>query len=642
MITNNPANFNPNQLNKPGLYVVIEPPPGYIQAPASNYIFAEGTAAWGPKYTVLCGSLDQVVQTIGGKVAASYADVHDLPTACEVMFQQTQSSTGGIPSGIGIYVKRATDGTDVAATGILLDTTSANEVAQLGGSTQTGDEITITIHNSNLTGGQKAVQYTVVDGDTSLSVLATSLATAISADSDLSALGFTATPSGTQVQMSMPANKGLTTYTKSVTGTSPKETVALSPAPLTGLTLTAKYTGSLGDSIQTSITAGTKTNTFNLTIVPPAKLQAELYAGLPGGTAFWAAAADAINHGQGVLRGPSQLLVASNPSGSAAGPALQTVNLSGGTDGRSGVDAADFIGSSSESPPTGIYQMQALKTAPSVAVCVGLTDNTVFATIQALVDSIAVYSLLSFPTGTSLTTAMTTLRSLAIDTPNISWCKDWIYWYDSYTGKRKLVDPAVFFAGRIAALSPEQSPLNKELYGVIGTEFINSLDQFQYYSDTDIGTMQDAGILVATNNPPGGNYWGFPHGSNCCSDAPRHFIEYSRLTNWVAHTLDSTMGKFLGQLQSTRLDDPWRAQVKVSLDTFFEDLKQAFQIDKYKNICDKTNNSDSSIAQHFGYADCYARYLSSVQKFIIRFTGGTTVDISVTTISEAEAAKIGV
>lgn len=542
MITNNPANFNPNQLTTPGLYVVIQPPPGYIQAQASNYIAYFGTGSWGKANTaMLCGSMAEVVASVGSKTTASYADPFDLPTACEIAFAQTQTENAGLPAGIGVYVTRVTDGTDVAASGFMLDTT--------GGS------------------------------------------------------------------------------------------------PLHGLKLTAVCTGTLGNGIVTTVSPGQLTGTFNAYIVPPAGLQPELYTNILGGGAgvFWQNLANVINNGQGVLRGPSRLVTASNVNAMAINPAVTPMTLASGTDGRSGVTSSNFIGSSTADPPTGIYQMTVMDPAPSVAVCVGNTDNTVFPTIQSLIDSLAIFTLFSFPTGTDIPTAVAATKSLGINTPNAAYCKDWVYWYDQLTGQQKLVDPAVFIGARIASLSPENSPLNKAVYQVIGTERINSLNSYRnQYSPTDIGTLQSSGILVITNNPPGGNYWGLPHGSNCCSDLVRHWIEYSRLTNWIAHTLDSEMGIYLGQNQSEQSDDPLRAQVKLTLDDFFQTLKGQRQIDNFKTVCDLTDNNPQSIAQHFMYAGCYVRYLSSVQFFVINLQGGTTVNITVSTITEQQAAQIGV
>ena len=409
--------------------------------------------------------------------------------------------------------------------------------------------------------------------------------------------------------------------------------------------LTAVYTGILGNGINYAVSAGQKTGTFNVDIIPPAGLQPERFTAIPGGGVgvFATNLFNAINHGQGVLRGPSQLVIASNVNASSLDPAIQSSTLGSGTDGRS-VTSSNYIGSASASPPTGIYQLQTIPSnaVPSMMVCVGLTDSTVFATIQALVDSLAVVGLLTLPIGTDVPTAITAVKTLGIDSPNIAFCKDWIYWYDSLTGQQKLVDPAVFIGARIAALSPENSPLNKAVFSVVGTERLNSISGFKQYSPTDIGLMQQSGILVITNSPPGGNYWGFPHGSNSSSDLARHLIEYSRVTNWIAHTLNATMGKFVGLNQSTAVDDPWRAQVKLSLDDFLKGLKDARQIDNFKTVCDKNNNSDQAIVMHFGRADVFVRYLSSVQYFIINMQGGATVNITVSTITPEQAAQIGV
>src|SRR5579883_2193884 len=102
-------------------------------------------------------------------------------------------------------------------------------------------------------------------------------------------------------------------------------------------------------------------------------------------------------------------------------------------------------------------------------------------------------------------------------------------------------------------------------------------------------------------------------------------VEWTRMTNYLAHSLAAYMGKYVGQNQSQRANDPLRAAVKLDLDQFLALLKSLRQIDDFVTVCDLTNNSTQSIAQHFLFADVRVRYMSSVQFFVISLQGGTTV-----------------
>lgn len=539
-IINNAVNFNPNQLNVPGLYVVIKNPPGFIKGAQSQSCFIEGTASFG-KVNVLTtvGSIDELTQNYLGVQAASYADPYDLVTAAQIAL--AQAGEDETQSGTTLILNRISDGTDAAATINLPDTT--------GGT------------------------------------------------------------------------------------------------PLNFASSTMRSTGSGGNGTTVTISASaTKTGAFRVDIFHPV-LGAERFDNIVGGSAgvFANNFIAAINNGQGSLRARSNIIKAASTgsTGTSLNPAPGTYTLVGGTDGR-GVSSSHFVGSATADPPTGIYSLNTCNQPPSVAWCQGLTDSTVFTQIQALLDSLAIFGLLSFPAGTDVATAVTATKTLGIDTPNIAYCKDWVYWYDSVNGKQKLVDPAAFIGGRITALSPEQSPLNKSVAQVIGTERMNGDTGMKRYSPASIGQMNDAGILVITNPVPGGNYWGLPVGQNSCSDLVRKVIEYARMTNWLAHTFDMTMGKAVGELQTDAPDDALRALTKQKLDSFLSALKTSKQISGFKVVCDLTNNSGDWIARHFMKADVFVRYASSVQYFIISLQGGTTVSVDTATITQQQAQQIGV
>lgn len=85
---------------------------------------------------------------------------------------------------------------------------------------------------------------------------------------------------------------------------------------LVGANLTAFYTGSTGNTINAIITNGSAVGSYRLSIYIEGGIP-EVYDNIVGGigNAFWKNLVDAVNLGQSVQRGPSQLVIASIPTG---------------------------------------------------------------------------------------------------------------------------------------------------------------------------------------------------------------------------------------------------------------------------------------------------------------------------------------
>ena len=75
------------------------------------------------------------------------------------------------------------------------------ENATIGGSKTTGNVLTITVHDTGLSGGTHGVSYTVLSGDT-LPSIASGLETAINADTTLQAIGVSATVASKTINIS--------------------------------------------------------------------------------------------------------------------------------------------------------------------------------------------------------------------------------------------------------------------------------------------------------------------------------------------------------------------------------------------------------------------------------------------------------
>jgi RHS repeat-associated protein len=119
---------------------------------------------------------------------------------------------------------------------------------KLGGTVTTGNVLTITVKDSSLSGGQQAVNYTVVGGDT-LSTIATKFAAAITSNANLLALGVIASANGSEIRIKS-ASPNITTYSQSTSG---------------GATTTISL-GVTNNFVENAVIGGTKTTGNVLTI----------------------------------------------------------------------------------------------------------------------------------------------------------------------------------------------------------------------------------------------------------------------------------------------------------------------------------------------------------------------------------------
>ncbi len=134
---------------------------------------------------------------------------------------------------------------------------------------------------------------------------------------------------------------------------------AASLSVLGAIIFTAIYTGSTGNNLTLTFSAGSAANSWRLTIALPGQ-SPEVFDNITGsGALFWQNIANAVNAGNGALRGPSQLVVASAQSVQATPVAGVYLFASGtpGSDGANGASAAALVGSD-VLPRRGMYALQ--------------------------------------------------------------------------------------------------------------------------------------------------------------------------------------------------------------------------------------------------------------------------------------------
>jgi hypothetical protein len=399
----------------------------------------------------------------------------------------------------------------------------------------------------------------------------------------------------------------------------------------TCLTVTGKYTGSAGNGIVITLAAGSAANTFQAVVTLPGATP-EIYNNVSGtGNAFWVNLAAAINSGNSALRGPSQLVTAVAGAGTAA-PALTSYALAGGTDGVTTITTASLIGVDI-APRTGMYALRGQ--GCGIGVLSDLDDSTSWTTQVAFGLSEGVYMVMTGPAGDNIANAVSTKASAGLDSyAGKLMFGDWIFWSDPVNAVTRLCSPAAFAAGRLANLSPEQSSLNKQIYGIVSTQKSGAPGSPTYstYATADLSALLGAGIDVISNPQPGGAYWGVRGGHNTSSNEVIDGDNYTRLTNYIAATLSSGMGQYVGQLVNTTLFQ----NIKATLLSFLSGMLSQGLLGStdgtlpFAVVCDNSNNPLSRTALGYVQADVQVQYQAINEKFIVNVQGGQSVVVSQT------------
>ncbi len=407
-------------------------------------------------------------------------------------------------------------------------------------------------------------------------------------------------------------------------------------------TFTALYTGSVGNQIGVTLTPGSASNSWRLTVSLPG-VAPEVFDNIAGtGAAFWSNLATAVNAGIGPQRGPSQLVMA-NAGGTTATPTPFSMTLGAGTpgsDGATGVTAATLVGSDL-APRTGMYALRGQ--GCGLALLADADDSSQWTTQAGFGLSEGAYMILTGPAGDTVNAAVAIKRGVGLDSYAAKLMfGDWLWWSDQVNGTVRLVSPQGFVAGRLANLSPEQSSLNKQLYGVIGSQKSGTpgSGQSTSYSGAELAALFGAGIDVIANPQPCGSYWGVRGGHNSSSSPTINGDNYTRLTNYISATLASGMGQYVGQVINS---DLFR-RIRATQLSFLQNLMSQGLIGStdgslpFSVVCDISNNPSSRTGLGYVQSDAQVRYQAINEKFIVNMEGGQTVQVSRQTLPSGQAA----
>jgi hypothetical protein len=329
-----------------------------------------------------------------------------------------------------------------------------------------------------------------------------------------------------------------------------------SPTPVVGATLTAKYTGTVGNSINVIVSAGTNSTvaapTFRVQILLPIGVGAtvpEVFDNIGGtGAALWGNIVDAINLGQGTQVPPSQLVTAIAGLSTDA-PDLVSTTLAGGLDGSSAVDEADMIGLNTQ-PLTGMYALSAAQF--DILILANVTDSTTFIAQANFAKSNGAYAMLSMPSGghgySGITAAIAAKKAIGIDN---EWAKlligDWVRIQDSFNQVQRFITQQALAAAILAIIPPQESGLNKNIESSILTTTQSNNAAYKY-TQADIIQLIDNDLDVIAAPSVGGPYYGLQTGRNLGSNILANGDEFTRLTNFLAFSIGDTLGAYIGQI----------------------------------------------------------------------------------------------
>jgi phage tail sheath protein FI len=412
------------------------------------------------------------------------------------------------------------------------------------------------------------------------------------------------------------------------------DTAAEIAIPGTTVTFTALHTGSLGNLIGITLQTGSKVGTWRLTVTLPG-LQPEVYDNITGsGASFWQALAAAVNDGQGARGGRSQLVVV-NAGGATAAPVQLSLSLGTslpGTDGATSITAATLVGVDGPAR-VGMYALRGQ--GCSIGVLADTDDWASWSTQAAFGLDEGVYMIAVGPSNQSVQDAVALKNRSGVDNYSVKLLYgDWLWWSDQVNNIVRLVSPQGFTAGRLANLSPEQSGLNKPIYSIIGSQQSGDPGSSQVgsYSTAELGLLLGAGLDVICRPQPGGSYWGLRGGHNTSTNAGSNGDNYTRLTNYIAATLSSGMGKYIGQVANS---DLFR-RIRATLLSFLQNMLDQGLLGSssstgslpFSVICDWSNNPQSRVALGYVQADVQIQYQSINEKFIVNLEGGQSVQVT--------------
>ena len=417
-----------------------------------------------------------------------------------------------------------------------------------------------------------------------------------------------------------------------------------------GITLTAFYTGSLGNAITVTFATASSGTGTKVTITCPGLVTEAFDNIVPGSGSAWAAIASAINTGLPNGTPASKILIASGAAATGA-PTLQSYQLAAGgtgttstagSDGAGGVSATTLVGVDGVgSARTGLYSLRGQGCG-----AIGLSDcaNAAAWSAEAAFGlSEGAYMVDTGPSGDTISNANTTLQTSGARN---SWLKmmfgDWLWWTDPVNSVLRLVSPLGFVLGQLGASAPNQATLNKQLFGIVASQRsgLNSGASTGTYSAAELAALVGGGWDVITN--PGAAavpIWTCRTGHNSnATIGSAQSDSYTRMNNYIAATLLAGMGAYVGQPITPTLFGNIRATQIGFLQTLLNAGYLCLNSDgslPFSVKCDATNNPQQRTALGYVQSDTAVTIEGINEKFLVNLQAAASVVTSQSAVAQA-------
>jgi hypothetical protein len=621
----NIGQVNVSGLSVPQALVQIVPPQFLFNGVSTNICGIIGTASWGPvNLATEFGGYSQFAGIFGPTINRNF----DM--GGHVILARAQGA--GFFSGV-----RVTDGTDVAASatvqaGASQATNSVTFVSNpAAATTMTINGSVWTFVNTLTTGLQIRLGANLA---ATLSVAVATLNP--STDTNTSKISFASTATVLSMTSDLFGTAGNSyTLATNVSGaTVGSATFSGGAAGTTGMTLTGKYTGSLGNFVKANVLSGTAANSFKVVVYCPG-LATEIFDNLAiglTGLPAWTAIVAGINGGTSGVRPASNIVIATVGTSTAA-PSAGITSLSGGADGAGSVTTAQMVGVDAL-PRTGMYALRGTGVAQfTLADC---SDLTALSTLVAFGIDIGAYGVMSTVMSDTITNASAELSAYGIDSFVVKVIfGDWVVWLDTVNGiPQRVTAPSAVTLGLLGNLSPQENTLNKPINGIIGTQ---SMVLNRTYSQSDYQTLAAARMDVITVDKSLSNNIIHRLGINTSSNLITFGDEYTRVIFFLAKSINLIGSHYIG----ANMTPDEMLDAKVALQQFLAlavingiiytfDRSQAYQV-----VLDTSNNTQATAALGYQYAYVKVVIGPIVRYFIINLEGGSSVVISSTPPSAA-------
>lgn len=637
----NIGNVNVSALNVPQVLVQIVPPQFLFNGVSTNVNGIVGTASWGPvDLPMSFGNYAQCQSIFGPTINRNY----DL--GGHVILGEMQGA--GYWSAV-----RVTDTTDTASSASVIATGgayAANTITFVSNPTSGGITLNGTLWTfvSSISGA-----FQILIGST-LALTLAAAAASLNASVETNTAKMTYSASATVLTCTSvaigTAGNSLTLASSAVPTATAVSPLAGGTAGTSGVTWTAKYTGSLGNSVKVTLAKGSAANSYKVIVSNP-YLATEIFDNVASnltGIAVWTAIVSAINNGSSSTRPNSNIIVATVGTATAAPTPGSSVTLVGGTDGASGITTAYMLGQDAllsltsdinigdtGGAGTGMTQVQrsgmyALRNqgVAQFSLC-DLSDITALSAIIAFATDIGAYAIFATPASDTIANAAAELSQYGIDayTAKVIF-GDWVIWNDTVTmTPTRMTSPAAVTLGMLGNRSPQINLLNKPVNGIVGTQ--SSL-LGKSYSYSDFQNLSAARMDVIALDKTITNNFVHRLGINTSSNQITMGDEYTRVIYFLAKSINIVGAQYLG----ANMDPTEMLNAKVALQQFLAlaqtnkiiytfDGSQAYQV-----VLDTTNNTQMTAALGYQYAYIKAIIGPIVRFFIINLEGGSSVTIS--------------